>query len=150
MPHPAIDYAETVVGVHTVWQEAQQCQERLDTATNTAVGAQAKRRFLDEQIENREMDLLIEERGKHPDHTEAAFTRHLKVVQHSDEELKRLKAERSAVAMAAIGADSAVDHERAVLRMLSARMEQQGGYFAYLAACKNAEASMPPSPAPTA
>jgi hypothetical protein len=146
MSHPALQYAESTLGVHEVYQEGRDALERLELALNTLDEAQDKRRALDEQIAAREMDLLIEERGKHPDHSEAAFTRHLKEVHYKDDLLKALRGERATAAGVVSGSELDVDFYRMRVKFTSARMEELGGYFNYLAAVKNAEAQMPLSP----
>ena len=149
MSHPALQYAEVTLGVHAIYEEGRDTLERLELAINTLDDAQDTRRALDEQIANREMDLLIEERGKHPDHSEAAFTRHLKEVQYKDASLKDLRGKRAVAAGVVSGSELDVDFYRLRLKFTSARMEQLGGYLHYLGAVKNAEAAMPLSPAPT-
>lgn len=146
MSHPALQYAESTLGVHEIYQEGRTALEALQNATNNLVGSQAKRRWLDDQIENREMDLLIDERGRHPDHSEAAFQRHLKEVYHTDDDLRSMREERAALAAVIFAAEAAVDSCKQTIKFTSARMEELGGYLNYLAAVKNAEAQMPLSP----
>lgn len=146
MSHPAIAYAESTLGVHQVWEDANEINDQIVQTTTKLIEALAKRRSLDDRIESREMDLLIEERGKHPDHSEAAFQRHLKEVHHRDSELQSLRSERAAVASVVQAAELTAESLRAQVKLLSARMEELGGYLAYLAAVKNAEVFEPLSP----
>lgn len=135
---PALAYAEDTLGVHHVWDEAQGVVIDLNEELDGLDKAQDARRALDQKIEDREMDLLIEERGKHPDHSEAAFARHLKEVLHKDETLKKLKSDRNEQAGIVTGHEIEIKYLNARVTILSARMHELGGYFQYLAVTKQA------------
>lgn len=135
----ALDYAENRLGVHTVYEEAQESLAKLDETLTQLDSAIDKRRTLDDRIADREMDLLIEERGKHPDHSEAAFARHLKEVQHKDTTLRQLKADRNAAAGEVSGLELDVKFIENRLKVETGRLNELGGYFQFLAAVKNAE-----------
>lgn len=149
---PALAYAEDQLGVHHVYEEAQGVQSDLDEALSALDKAQDARRELDHKIEDYEMDILVKERGKHPDHSEAAFQRHLKEVLHKDEHLKRLKSERNAKAGECTGIDLDISYLKARVTILSARMIELGGYFQYLAVTKQAtlaeQRNQPTQPTP--
>jgi hypothetical protein len=135
----ALDYAENHLGVHRVHEEAETLLAELDEAMNALDSAIDARRTLDEQIDDRHMLLLIEERGKAADISQAAMDRRLKEVYHKDEELKRLRMQRNAKAGEASGLELDIEHTKYRLKVKVARMEELGGYFQYLAAVKNAE-----------
>lgn len=137
--NPALQYAENHLGVHKVHEEAEALLAELDEAMNALDSATDARRSLDESISNYEMDLLIEERGKHPDHSEAAFQRHLKEVQHKDQTLQQMRSKRNAKAGEATGLELDIEHLKYRLKTKNARMHELGGYFQFLAAVKNAD-----------
>jgi hypothetical protein len=137
--HPAIDYAQIQLGVHTVFDEANTLDALLNDHLTALDKAQDERRNLDLAIEDREMDLLIEERGKHADMSEAAMDRHLRMVRHGDADLKKLKLQRNAKAGECSGIELDIEYTKSRLRTMTARMTELGGYFQYLAACKLAE-----------
>lgn len=142
----ALAYAEGVLGVHKVYEEANQLLVELDqciTALDTAIDA---RRALDDKISDHEMDILIAERGKHADMSQAGMDRHLKEVYHKDETLKRLRMERNAKAGEASGLELDKGYIEYQLRVKVGRMDELGGYFHFLAVTKQAEASAPPAP----
>lgn len=147
--NPALDYAENTLGVHKVQHEANELLVQLDetlTALDAAIDA---RRNLDDQIEDRQMVLLIEERGKHMDMSQAGMDRHLKEVYHKDEILKRLQSERNAKAGEASGLELDAKYQENALKIKAARMEELGGYFHFLAVTKLAEIqTLPPSQNP--
>jgi hypothetical protein len=140
--HPALAYAENELGVHSVWNDAQEASLAMDEVLVDLDKAQDRRKELDQLIENREMDLLISERGKHPDHSEAAFNRHLKEVHYKDAELQNLKVLRNSAAGEASGLELDVQYAKARISILAARMTELGGYLHYLGAVKEAESMM--------
>lgn len=142
--HPALAYAESL-GVHAVYEEALALEAELDETLTALDKAQDERRSLDEQIDSREMDLLISERGKHPDHSEAAFSRHLKEVHHKDETLKMLKLKRNMKAGEASGLELDREFLKTRIHVRAARLNTLGGYFQYLAAVKLAEQTTQPT-----
>ena len=142
--NPALDYAENYLGVHRVHDEAESLLAELDTAMTNLDEHQDARRKLDEQIEDRQMDLLIEERGKAADISQAAMDRRLKEVYRKDPALQKLKSDRGYHAGIAAGLDLDIEHLKYRLKVKIARMEELGGYFQYLASVKNAEARTSP------
>lgn len=145
--HPALAYAEVTLGVHQVYEEANALLEEIDSIGNSLVGVTTRRRNLDEMIEAREMDLVIEHRGHHPGMSEAAFTRHMKEVHHKDADLARLRAERAEASSTATAVEFNLKFVESKLKVKVARMEELGGYLHYLGAVKNAEVPPPLSPA---
>jgi hypothetical protein len=135
----ALDYAENTLGVHKVHDEAEALVAELDNALGLLDAAIDARRSLDEQIEDRHMELLIEERGKAADISQAAMDRRLKEVYHKDGTLKVLRSQRNAKAGEASGLELDIDYIKYRLKVKVARMEELGGYFQFLAAVKNAE-----------
>lgn len=136
MTHEALAYAEQTLGVHSVYEEAQRLAEQLDQSLSALDKAQDERRELDEKIADFEMDLLMEERSKHPDHSEAAFARHLKEVHHKSEPLKLLRSQRNAKAGECSGHELDIKFIETQVRIATSRMVELGGYFQYLAAVK--------------
>lgn len=133
---PALQYAEEHLGVHKVFDEANDLDAQLNDYLTALDKAQDDRRELDEKIADHEMSLLIEERGKHPDHSEAAFGRHLKEVYHKDQELKQLRSTRNAKAGECTGLELDIEYTKSRVRTMQSRMVELGGYFQYLAAVK--------------
>lgn len=135
----ALEYAENYLGVNKVLEEADWLLNELNSQMDALDSKQDVRRDLDEKISDYEMDILIAERGKHPDHSEAAMSRHLKEIYHKDLKLRRLRQDRNATAGEASGLELDIEYTKYRLKVKVARMEELGGYFQYLAAVKNAE-----------
>lgn len=140
--NPALEYAENTLGVHRVQEEADALLAELDSAMSELDEAIDARRTLDEKISDAEMDILIAERGKHADMSQAGMDRHLKEVYHKDESLRRLRMERNAKAGLATGLELDIEYTKYRLKVKVARMEELGGYFRYLASVKDAETAV--------
>lgn len=139
--NPALDYAENSLGVHEVYKEAEKLTCDLNDSLNALDEAQDEKRRLDELISNMEMDILIDERGKHADMSQAGMDRHLKEVYHKNQSLKRLRMDSNAKAGEAAGHSLDIEYIKYQLKVKVARMEELSGYFNYLAAVKNAAPS---------
>lgn len=132
-------YAEETLGVHTVYTEAIALRENFARLQNELLKRRSDRRMAEDVNASREMDLTIEHRGRHPEMSEAAFGRHMKVVLHQD---AQIQAGRDTLSGVEINIDRLQTDLRLVeidLKVSVARLEELGGYFVYLAALKNAE-----------
>lgn len=137
--NPALDYAENVLGVHKVSEEANKLLMDLDEFTGMVDQAIDKRRTLDDAVEARKMDLLIEERGQHADLSQAAMDKRLKERYHTDGTLRTLRNAHAAAAAEASGLELDIEVLKYRIKVKVARMEELSGYFNFLAAVKNAE-----------
>lgn len=135
----ALDYAENQLGVHQVHQDAETAINELDVLMGKLDRAIDSRRVLDEQIEDQQMNLLIQERGKASEISQAAMDRRLKEVYHKDEVLRNLRATRATLTAEISGLELDIELMKYRLKVKVARMEELGGYFQFLAAVKNAE-----------
>jgi len=132
-------YAENTLGVHRVYEEAQASLAKLDETLTELDTAIDTRRALDDQIADREMELLIEERGKHATMSEAAFGRHLKEVHYKDETLRDLRQKHRSAAGVVSGLELDLKFIESRIRVEAGRLNELGGYLQFLAALKNAE-----------
>jgi chromosome segregation ATPase len=138
-PHPGLAYAEVQLGVHSVYAEAQDLLRQYDELITRLDKAIDDKRILEDKINDRHMDISMDERGKHPDHSEAAMSRHLKELFHQDATLKQLRQQHTAAAADLSGTELEMKLTEAQLRVVTARLTQMGGYFQYLAAIKLGE-----------
>jgi hypothetical protein len=136
---PSLTYAEETLGVHQVYEEALALNTALDELLTAKDKALDEKRNLEDEVADRKINILIEERGKHPDESQAAMDRHLKEVYHKDEELKRLQLLANAKAAEVSGIDLDIEYNRARRAVAVARMNELGGYFQFLAVTKLAQ-----------
>lgn len=136
-----VEYAETKLGVHTVYAEALEAQADLDNLATELDTAQDNRRKLAEQIADREAALQGEMWSAHATESATWLKEHMSQFKREDVALKALRElllnEQSTVA----GLEYDMTVKQSQVRILSARMDQQGGYLNYLAAVMNREAA---------
>jgi len=131
-----IEWAEENVGLKATWDETQVEQGVLDDLASRLDNATDEKRTLGDKIKIRETDLLIEERGKHPDQSQAWLDRHMIEAKHLDPELVVLRADHQAASSTLSGLDYDWEVQKSKMRILQSRMIQQGGYMNFLAASK--------------
>ncbi len=139
MPNPALAYAETQLGVHNVFEEALGNRDSLDALLGDLDKAHDTKRTVQAAMSDREFELLTEERGKHHEMSATALDQHMKQVKWRDEKMKDYRLRLDLVAGEIQGLEYDAEMLRITIRILTARMEELGGYLHYLGAVKQAE-----------
>lgn len=139
MAQNPVEYAEKALQVHKVYEEAVAAEAELQTIHNELAQCKIKENSLQQNISDREMDLLSEERGKHPEMSQAGMERHLKLVLHVDTAYREMIRELMEVhdTQTAQNANRSITESK--VRVLTARMTELGGYLHYLAAAKESQ-----------
>jgi hypothetical protein len=136
----ALHYAEQELGVHTVYAEAIQARDELEKALDGLIGARLKKRAYESQLADREMELIAEARGKHPDMPVTRMDAHMKEVKHTDSKCRDLRDEISGCSSAIDAYETTKSIAEANIKIAAARLQELGGYFEYLAAIKQQQA----------
>jgi hypothetical protein len=131
----ALKYAEETLQVHDVFDAALQARSALSEVAQKVSDLKSKRRSIEAEIHDREMDLTIEEAEKHS-MSVSAMERHLKIVFHKDETLRNLRASLDATIAEYSTAEVAVQLCEVDVKIAVARLAELGGYLNYLAAIK--------------
>lgn len=135
----AIDYAEVRLGVNDVYKEAVTARNGLDQCFDKLAELRDLKRLYEGHIIDREMDLTADERSKHPNMSDAAMGRHLKVAYHRDAILIETRERLSKLSSELEG----LEYDKSLLengiKIAVARMNELGGYLGYLAAIKLAD-----------
>lgn len=133
-----VTYAEVTLEVHEVFNTTKEAHQKLDETLTLLTEKGDARRHVEQHLTDREMEIVTEERGKHPDMSQAQMDKHIKSLLFQDAEWKKLRDELRELKddLDGIDADRKV-HERSI-EIGCARMNQLGGYLNYLAAAKNA------------
>lgn len=137
--NPALQYAEQVLGVHSSYERSLNAQHELDEITTELDKARDRKRELTDQVSEHEMDLLIAERGKHADMSQAGMDRHIAIVKSKDTMLQELRKQLTGVAAQVDGLELDLSVQQSIIKIETARMTELSGYFNYLAAVKEAE-----------
>lgn len=141
VPNP-VTYAEKTLDAHGVYERAQRALAAMDAAHEDANAASAELRVLEEAIADREADLVIECRVKHPDLKTTDFAREVKAMAQADE---KMRLHRDALRSAKSKHDDALRRiavERRRVEIETARMTELGGLLNFYAM-----RTPPPSPA---
>lgn len=133
----SIDYAEQL-GLNSVYEQACVSRDRLDEALTSLSELRDKKRELEARKQSREMDVSIDEHGKHHDLSQAALDRHLKAVYHKDAELIEIRNKLLEVTNDIEGLEYDVDLHNADIKITVARLHELGGYFQFMAVIKQA------------
>lgn len=136
MSAKAIKYAEDM-GVHQVFEEVVEQLESLDSLYGDLDKAQDRRRQLEEDYADREVELVGEMRGVHPNMSDTRFKSELKGWERTDKKLREIRVQLNTVRSEIQGLEYDVDLGKLRARVGAARLDELGGYFNYLAAVKN-------------
>lgn len=139
-----VTYAEETLGVHRVYEEVVAKRNELDDILGELSDKRDKRRVIEQGISDREMDIVSDERGKHPDMSEAGMTRHLKTVFAKDPLIAPLRQQLLELNNDIDGLEFDKAMAEYDIKIGLARMNELGGYLQYLAVAKLA--AIPPNP----
>lgn len=132
----ALEYAENKLGVHLVYEDAIKNRDLLDGMMTELGDKRDRKRILEAKIQEREFEIMGDERSKHPEMSATAMDKHLKLAYHGDPALQALRSEHLAVVNDLDG----LELDKSVLEMdikiAVARMAELGGYLQYLAVIK--------------
>lgn len=134
----ALRYAEDTLGVHTTHAAAIESRDKLDSLHNDLLQCKNKRRFLESYLQDREMELLEEQRGANPDMSQAAFERHMKVVLSNDGDVRETRDELATLAGEIDDLQYKIEIIHLDIKIAVARLQELGGYFEFLAVIKQA------------
>lgn len=138
MSNKALDYAEKNLGVHEVYEDVQRNLNDLDTLYSDLDKAQDRKRQLNEDIADREAELIGEKRGTHADMSDTGFRTRMKEWERSDTKLAELRGQLNSALGEIQGLEYDADLLKLKIKTGSARLEELGGYLHYLAAVKAA------------
>lgn len=138
MSAKALDYAENVLGVHKNYEIASGQLESLDEVLSDLDKAQDRRRQLEEQYADREVELISDMRGTHPNMSDTRFKSEFKGWEREDDKLRAIRIELNKVRSELDGLNIDAEMCRLRIRVSCSRMEELGGYLHYLAAVKQA------------
>lgn len=139
MSMKALLYAEDKLQVHLVYEKASGFLEDLDGLLNDLDKAQDRRRQLVEQIADREADLISSERSKNPEMSATGFDQHMKAAKRTDSMLSTLRGSLNDTLSEIQGLEYDTDLLKMRIKVMTARLNELGGYLNYLSAVKQAE-----------
>lgn len=141
MAHAALTYAEQVLGVHTVHEQAVAARNSLDEALTRLSDARDRRRSLEHERDDLEQELISEEWSKHPDMAQTRFDKHIKGVYYRSDAWRELRSKLAEVQSEIDGLECDQRLYEQDIRIAASRLQELGGYLEYLAAVKRAEST---------
>lgn len=135
----ALKYAEDVLRVHSVYDEAKALvaeadKLRVSIANMRKLKATAETIYLDA-----EYDFISDLRGANKDMSQTAFDKFAKQEVHRDPHLRSMRGDLAEEHHKIEQAEGNLSTVRNRIEITTARMHELGGYLAYLAAVKEAE-----------
>lgn len=142
MPNP-VQYAEDTLGVHTILEGTMKAHDELDKIVTVLANAKDDRRKAEQDLSDFEMEVAIEERGKHADMSATAMQAHLKQHLYTMPKWRELRDKVRELTNDIDGAELDRKIQERAIEIGNARMNELGGYLHYLAACKQASLVKP-------
>lgn len=133
----ALQYAEQKLGVNTVHEEAVVAHQALDKLLTDLSEAKDQKREKEARLEDKMMEIVADERSKHPEMSEAGMTRHLKLAYSDDEEVRAYRDQIQSLTNSIEGIEYDKSFMETSIKIAVARMHELGGYLVYLASIKN-------------
>lgn len=137
----AIRYAEDNLGIHVIYDEAKAARDRIATLGEELIVARDAKRFTEEAMKDREIDLASEACGEHPDFSATKMEGHLKGVRHADDSHRQFREGLSRSSRRIDELEHAIRLAEIDVKVTVARMGELGGYLTFLAVVKEAEIS---------
>lgn len=138
MTSKALTYAEDTLGVHTVYEGALTRRNDLDGVLTALAEVRDNRRDIELKITDREMEVTITERSKHPDMAVTRWDKHIKESFRDDDELRALREQQFKVQGDIEGLEFDKQICETDIKIAMSRMNELGGYLHYLAEVKAA------------
>lgn len=132
MAHKALKYAEDGLGVHSVYESAVTSHKEYGEVLDQLSTIRSRKRTLEEELGEREVDILIEETSKHPSMSATAMKDHSKKAIQKDAQSKALRHELIEVSNEIDRLESRKAILEQEVRIQVARLNELGGYLQYL------------------
>ena len=131
-----VEYAETTLGVHTVWERAEKALADHKSTVDQRVAALRLLRTNRAVQADREYELASENRGKYSELSDTAFTKALKQIIHDDPQCQDLREKERGIQADLDAHDAMISHLEIESKILSARMSELAGLLSFYGATK--------------
>lgn len=133
-----VEYAEGTLGVHQVWDEANDRLVAHEVVKDRYLASLSGIRYVEQQIATREGEIVAEQRGEHPDMKIMEFKQHIAAVMATDEKAVELNTSLAEEKDIRDAAKADMQHHELGLQALTARMNELAGLLEFYAAAKQA------------
>jgi len=135
----ALRYAEDSLGVHKVYEEAQVAAARLAEAREAVVKARHEKQKAEGEYTDAEYEFVTAQRSQLGEMSQTAFDKAIKVAINKEPGLRAMRGDLAQRSTNLEFLEASVSRLRVDVEIATSRMNQLGGYLAYLAAVKTAE-----------
>jgi hypothetical protein len=143
----ALEYAEQQVGVHKVWEEAQVHAAYLSELRTQLAHMRHAKAVHEDAYQTAEYEFITDTRAQLAEMSQTAFDKAIKAAVHKEPSLRSMRADLARESLNIELTEANVARARVDIEIATARLTELGGYFAYLAAIKEAETRMKYPPA---
>lgn len=144
MSAKALTYAEDILGVHKVYEDAKAAQSALEETLVELDKWRMEKRKLENALSDREQEVIQQAWIDNPEMSQARMDKHVKVLIHTDAGWKVFRDSLSD-ALAKIDqleTDQRINEQD--IKIATSRMSELGGYLHYLAEVKRAASTPTP------
>lgn len=132
----SLAYAENELGVHEVFEEAEKARAKLDATYSELSEKRDYRRELEAKLDDLMMIVAEDERGKHPDMSQAQMDKHVKIAYSKSVPIVDTRNMLRQLTNDIEGLEYDESYLKHKTSILTARMTQLGGYLNFLAVIK--------------
>ena len=136
----ALQYVEGL-GLNSVYEHALEVRRALEAQQHELHNIKNRRRELEQFKTDVEMEIIEDERSKHPDMSAAAMEKHLKVCFSNSNDLRGTRDEMFLITAQIEAIEQEIDRCNLDLKIDIARLHELGGYFQFMAVLKQVSVS---------
>lgn len=133
----ALDYVESL-GLNSVYNEALAARNELDEKHKQLLQLRGERRRQEQLLADLEMAVIEDERSRHPEMSQAAMDKHLKVAFSNNGDIRETREALSSLAGEIDFVEFEINRIHQDIKIAVARLEELGGYFQFMAVIKQA------------
>lgn len=134
-----VTYAEQELGVHKVWYEALNIEERLADLQAEIAGLSGSIRTQQEKYDTAEANFIMEKRAEMADKSHSAFEREVKALIATNQDLSEHRKVIHDLTSNREQKEAEANSCKNRLRLAEARMKELGGLLHFYAATKSAQ-----------
>jgi hypothetical protein len=136
MPPNAVQYAEDVLEVHKVWQQAQERFDQYTSALGDRAKLQSDLRKIRASLSDREAILIQEGRIKYAELSATAFDKVYRTLVHDDSDHRELREHERERQCDLDLVEADISAHEYQLKLFTSRMNELGGLLEFYAAAK--------------
>ena len=134
-----VAYAEQTLGVHKLWEDAQERFEKYEEALLHKANLQTGLRKLRDVQANREMEILQEGKAKYAEISATAFDKIYKTLIHEDSDHRELRENERSCQCDLDIVEAEISAHEYQLKLMNSRLQELGGLLNFYASAKRGQ-----------